>query len=60
MAAQALEPIDCSVQPLDFAFHPSKDILAAALVDGTVECKIILVMDGSGNQNYVSNQENRI
>lgn len=39
MAAPLLQPIDCSVQPLDLAFHPSKDILAAALVDGTVECK---------------------
>ena len=40
MAAQILQPIECSVQPLDVAFHPSQDILAAALVDGTVECKI--------------------
>jgi len=39
MAARVLESIECSVQPLDFAFHPTKDILAAALVDGTVECK---------------------
>jgi len=37
MAAEALTPIDCSDQPLDIAFHPSRDILAAALVDGTVE-----------------------
>ncbi len=40
MAARALDAIECSVQPLDFAFHPSKDIIATALVDGTVECKI--------------------
>eukprot|EP00551_Chaetoceros_affinis_P010544 CAMPEP_0203667106 /NCGR_PEP_ID=MMETSP0090-20130426/4002_1 /ASSEMBLY_ACC=CAM_ASM_001088 /TAXON_ID=426623 /ORGANISM="Chaetoceros affinis, Strain CCMP159" /LENGTH=496 /DNA_ID=CAMNT_0050531165 /DNA_START=23 /DNA_END=1513 /DNA_ORIENTATION=+ len=37
MAAQALESIECSLQPLDLAFHPTKNILAAALVDGTVE-----------------------
>ena len=40
MAAEILKPIECSAQPLDLAFHPTKDILAAALVDGTVECKI--------------------
>ncbi len=39
MAAQVLEPIECSVQPLDVAFHPTKTILAAGLVDGTVECE---------------------
>ena len=40
MAARVLKPIECSVQPLDLAFHPTKDIVAVALVDGTVECKI--------------------
>jgi hypothetical protein len=37
MAARQLESVDCSLQPLDFAFHPTKEILAAGLVDGTVE-----------------------
>ena len=37
MAAQSFEPIDCSIQPLNFSFHPKIDIAAAALVDGTVE-----------------------
>lgn len=37
MAARVLKPIECSVQPLDLAFHPTKDIVAVALVDGTVE-----------------------
>ena len=40
MAAQILKPIDCSVQPLDISFHPSKHVVAAALVDGTVECEL--------------------
>lgn len=40
MAANILQPIECSAQPLDISFHPSQDIVAAALVDGTVECKI--------------------
>ncbi len=42
MAARSLDPIECSVQPLDIAFHPTKDILAAGLVDGTVECKFVV------------------
>lgn len=37
MAAKSLESIDCSIQPLDFSFHPTIDIVAAGLVDGTVE-----------------------
>ena len=41
MAARALDAIECSVQPLDFAFHPSRDIIATGLVDGTIECKIV-------------------
>lgn len=43
MAARPLDPIECSVQPLDLAFHPSKEILAVALIDGTVECKLIIL-----------------
>lgn len=37
MAARQLQSVECSLQPLDFAFHPSNEILAAGLVDGTVE-----------------------
>eukprot|EP00979_Chaetoceros_neogracilis_P014083 scaffold4425_cov281-Chaetoceros_neogracile.AAC.4 len=37
MAARQLESVECSLQPLDLAFHPTKEILAAGLVDGTVE-----------------------
>lgn len=35
--ATALKPIECSAQPLSISFHPVKDIVAAGLVDGTVE-----------------------
>ena len=42
MAARKLDPIDCSDQPLDIAFHPSKPLMAAGLVDGTIECKNFL------------------
>lgn len=37
MAARQLESIECSLQPMDIAFHPTKQILSAGLVDGTVE-----------------------
>jgi len=33
-----LDSIDCSAQPLDLSFHPSKEnVLVAALADGTIE-----------------------
>jgi WD repeat-containing protein 55 len=33
-----LDSVECSDQPLDFSFHPTREnILAAALVDGTME-----------------------
>ena len=35
--ATPLKPIECSAQPLCLSFHPAKDIVAAGLVDGTVE-----------------------
>lgn len=35
--ATSLKPIECSAQPLSISFHPFKDIVAAGLVDGTVE-----------------------
>ena len=35
--ATPLPSIECSAQPLSISFHPSKDIVAAGLVDGTVE-----------------------
>lgn len=34
--------IETSYQPLDVAFHPNRDnLMAAALVDGTLESKIL-------------------
>jgi WD40 repeat protein len=37
-SSAALHQIDCSDQPLDLSFHPTRNhIVAAALVDGTVE-----------------------
>ena len=39
MAGRVLDPVECSLQPLDLAFHPTDEILAVGLVDGTVECK---------------------
>jgi WD40 repeat protein len=37
-SSSALHHIDCSDQPLDLSFHPTRNhIVAAALVDGTVE-----------------------
>ena len=52
--ATPLKPIECSAQPLCFSFHPHKDIVAAGLVDGTVEVHDLVVKtqsgrDGSGN-----------
>jgi len=35
--ATPLKPIECSAQPLSISFHPVKDVVAAGLVDGTVE-----------------------
>lgn len=32
------EAVECSTQPLGISFHPSRDIIAAGLVDGTIEC----------------------
>ena len=35
---ESFVPVECSDQPLDFSFHPSrKNLVAAGLVDGTVE-----------------------
>lgn len=35
--ATPLPSIECSAQPLSISFHPTKDIVAAGLVDGTIE-----------------------
>ena len=35
----ATEAVECSAQPMGLSFHPSRDILASGLVDGTIECK---------------------
>lgn len=44
--ATPLKPIECSAQPLSIAFHPVKDILAAGLVDGTVEIHDLIAKGG--------------
>jgi hypothetical protein len=37
-----LDSIDCSAQPLDLSFHPSKEnVLVAALADGTIESEFM-------------------
>ena len=46
--ATPLKPIECSAQPLCISFHPHKDIVAAGLVDGTVEVHDLLVKKQSG------------
>lgn len=35
------QQIECSSQPLGISFHPSKNIVAASLTDGTVECEFM-------------------
>jgi hypothetical protein len=35
--ARQLRSIECSAQPLCMSFHPLRDVVAAGLVDGTVE-----------------------
>jgi WD40 repeat protein len=47
--ATPLKPIECSAQPLCISFHPCKDIVAAGLVDGTVEVHDLHVKKHSGN-----------
>lgn len=37
MACDKADPIECSVQPLGLSFHPTRRIVAAGLVDGTLE-----------------------
>ena len=37
MAADRAKPIECSAQPMGLSFHPARRIVAAGLVDGTVE-----------------------
>jgi len=46
--ATPLKPIECSAQPLCISFHPCKDIVAAGLVDGTVEVHDLHVKRQSG------------
>ena len=46
--ATPLNPIECSAQPLCISFHPHKDIIAAGLVDGTVEVHDLCVKKQSG------------
>ncbi|KAL7444517.1 hypothetical protein ACHAXH_008376 [Discostella pseudostelligera] len=43
----SLKPIECSSQPLSISFHPSKDIVAAGLVDGTVEIHDLIAKSSS-------------
>ena len=37
MAAEALDAITCRSQPLGLSFHPTREVLACGLVDGSVE-----------------------
>ena len=39
--ARQLKSIECSAQPLCISFHPFRDVVAAGLVDGTVEGEMI-------------------
>ena len=52
--ATPLRPIECSAQPLSFSFHPSRDLVAAGLCDGTVELHDVIVSpldaDGTAGQ----------
>ena len=49
--AEYWDSVECSDQPLDFSFHPKREnILAAALVDGTLEVHDIRREEGSGDE----------
>lgn len=48
--ATSLKPIECSAQPLSISFHPSKDIVAAGLVDGTVEIHDLIATSGNSSR----------
>ena len=39
--ARQLKSVECSAQPLCISFHPFRDVVAAGLVDGTVEGEMI-------------------
>ena len=54
--ATPLKPIECSAQPLCISFHPQKDIVAAGLVDGTVEVHDLLVKKQSGSDVMADHQ----
>ncbi|KAL7503901.1 hypothetical protein ACHAXN_005762 [Cyclotella atomus] len=43
--ARQLRSIECSAQPLCMSFHPLRDVVAAGLVDGTVEVHELLALD---------------
>eukprot|EP00339_Tiarina_fusa_P009952 CAMPEP_0117033974 /NCGR_PEP_ID=MMETSP0472-20121206/24237_1 /TAXON_ID=693140 ORGANISM="Tiarina fusus, Strain LIS" /NCGR_SAMPLE_ID=MMETSP0472 /ASSEMBLY_ACC=CAM_ASM_000603 /LENGTH=441 /DNA_ID=CAMNT_0004743045 /DNA_START=51 /DNA_END=1376 /DNA_ORIENTATION=- len=46
-----LDSIECSAQPLDFSFHPKREnLLAAGLVDGTLEVHDVRVDDAEGDE----------
>jgi len=58
--ATPLRPIECSAQPLCFSFHPQKDIVAAGLVDGTLEVHDLVAKKQaklSGGRDDVSSDE---
>jgi hypothetical protein len=45
------DSVECSDQPLDFCFHPKREnILAAALVDGSLEVHHIRREEGTGDE----------
>ncbi|KAL3788226.1 hypothetical protein HJC23_004693 [Cyclotella cryptica] len=43
--ARQLKSIECSAQPLCMSFHPFRDVVAAGLVDGTVEVHDLVAME---------------
>ena len=53
--ATPLKPIECSAQPLCFSFHPTKDIVAAGLVDGTIELHDLIVQKSNNNDHSMEN-----
>jgi WD40 repeat protein len=59
--ASAHASIECSDQPLDVSFHPSRPhLVAAALVDGTIEVHDFDYLVGDNNKNAKNNEADDI